>query len=46
MVSVRLADDLDDELEDLVSRGVFRDKTDALHEAVRMLAQRYDSIPS
>lgn len=41
-VSVRLSDELNEELDRMVEDGVFKDKTDAFHEAVRMLMLRYD----
>jgi Arc/MetJ-type ribon-helix-helix transcriptional regulator len=46
MLSVRLSDELNDKLEDLVDSGVFKDKTDSVHEAVRKLLKEYDSLPS
>ena len=36
MVSVRLADGLEENLEELVDSGNFKDKTDAFHEAVKI----------
>lgn len=44
MVSVRLADGLEENLDELVESGNFKDKTDAFHEAVRLLLIRYDGI--
>lgn len=44
MVSVRLADGLEEGLDELVESGNFKDKTDAFHEAVRMLLLRYDNL--
>lgn len=41
-VSVRLSDELNEELDRLVEEGVFKDKTDAFHEAVRLLLLKYD----
>lgn len=41
-VSVRLSDELNDELDRMVEEGLFKDKTDAFHEAVRMLLLQYD----
>lgn len=43
-VSVRMADGLNESVDELVDAGVFKDKTDAMHEAVRLLLLRYDSI--
>ena len=43
-VSIRLADGLNDDIEALVESGVFKDKTDAMHEAVRLLLLRYNGI--
>ena len=43
-VSVRLSDQLNDEVEKMVENGVFKDKTDAFHEAVRMLLLRYEDF--
>ena len=43
-VSVRLNDDLNDRLDELVEEGVFKNKTDAFHEAVRMVLMRYDGF--
>ena len=40
-VSVRLSDQLNDEVEKMVEEGVFKDKTDAFHEAVRLLLLNY-----
>jgi Arc/MetJ-type ribon-helix-helix transcriptional regulator len=40
-VSVRLSDRLDDEIEEMVERGVFKDKTDAFHESIRLLLREY-----
>lgn len=44
MVSVRLNDELNGELDEMVEDGVFKDKTDAMHEAVRLLMLRYDDF--
>lgn len=44
MVSVRLNEELNNELDEMVERGVFKDKTDAMHEAVRLLMLRYDDF--
>lgn len=41
-VSVRLSDELNDELDRMVESGLFKDKTDAFHEAVRLLLLNYD----
>ncbi len=41
-VSVRLSDELNDELDRMVEEGLFKDKTDAFHEAVRLLLLQYD----
>lgn len=41
-VSVRLSDELNDELDRLVEKGLFKDKTDAFHEAVRLLLLQYE----
>ena len=41
-VSVRLSDELNDELDRMVDEGLFKDKTDAFHEAVRLLLLQYD----
>ncbi len=41
-VSTRLGDTLNRELEDMVEQGIFKDKTDALHEAVRLLLKEYE----
>lgn len=43
-VSVRLSDQLNDEVEKMVEEGVFKDKTDAFHEAIRLLLLRYDGF--
>lgn len=43
-VSVRLSDDLNEELDRLVEEGVFKDKTDAFHEAVRLLLRDYQDF--
>ena len=43
-VSVRLSDNLNDELDRKVEEGVFKDKTDAFHEAVRLLLKQYDDF--
>lgn len=41
-VSVRLSDELNEEIDRLVEEGLFKDKTDAFHEAVRLLLLQYD----
>lgn len=43
-VSVRLSDQLNDEVEKMVEEGVFKDKTDAFHEAIRLLLLRYEEF--
>lgn len=43
-VSVRLSDHLNEELDQMVEDGVFKDKTDAFHEAVRLLLQNYQDF--
>ena len=43
-VSVRLSDQLNDEVEKMVEQGIFKDKTDAFHEAVRLLLLKYDGF--
>ena len=43
-VSVRLSDSLNDELEKMVEEGIFKDKTDAFHEAVRLLIMNYQDL--
>ena len=43
-VSVRLSDQLNDELEKMVDQGLFKDKTDAFHEAIRLLLLKYDGF--
>lgn len=43
-VSVRLSDQLNDEIEKMVEEGVFKGKTDAFHEAVRLLLLRYEGF--
>lgn len=43
-VSVRLSDALNEELDDMVEEGLFKDKTDAFHEAVRLLLLQYDEF--
>ena len=43
-VSVRLSDKLNDRLDEMVEKGIFKDKTDAFHEAVRLLMLRYDDF--
>lgn len=40
-VSVRLSDELNEEIDRMVENGVFKDKTDAFHEAVRLLLLKY-----
>jgi Arc/MetJ-type ribon-helix-helix transcriptional regulator len=44
MVSVRLNDELNEELDNMVQEGLFKDKTDAFHEAIRLLMLRYDGF--
>lgn len=44
MISVRLSDDLNRSLDKMVEEGLFKDKTDAMHEAVRTLMLRYDDF--
>ncbi len=41
-VSVRLSDEINDRLDRMVEQGLFKDKTDAFHEALRLLLLRYD----
>jgi Arc/MetJ-type ribon-helix-helix transcriptional regulator len=43
-VSVRLSDRLNDEIDRKVENGVFKDKTDAIHEAVRLLLMQYNDF--
>jgi len=43
-VSVRLSDKLNDELDRKVENGVFKNRTDAFHEAVRLLLKEYDDF--
>ncbi|MFB6204804.1 MAG: ribbon-helix-helix domain-containing protein [Candidatus Nanohaloarchaea archaeon] len=43
-VSVRLSDRLNEKLDEMVEKGVFKDRTDAFHEAVRLLMLRYDDF--
>lgn len=43
-VSVRLSDELNDEIDSMVEEGLFKDKTDAFHEAVRLLMLQYDDF--
>ncbi len=43
-VSVRLSDRLNEELDQMVEEGLFKDKTDAFHEAVRLLLKEYDDL--
>ncbi len=43
-VSVRLSDELNDELDRMVEEGLFKDKTDAFHEAIRLLLLQYDDF--
>lgn len=43
-VSVRLSDELNEELDRKVEEGLFKDKTDAFHEAVRLLIREYDDL--
>lgn len=40
-VSVRLSDELNEEIDRMVEKGLFKDKTDAFHEAVRLLMLQY-----
>ncbi len=41
-VSVRLSDELNQKIDEMVEKGLFKDKTDAFHEAVRLLLLNYD----
>ncbi len=41
-VSVRLSDELNEEIDRMVEEGLFKDKTDAFHEAVRLLLLQYE----
>lgn len=43
-VSVRLEDQLNKELDRMVEEGLFKDKTDAFHEAVRLLMLKYQDV--
>lgn len=43
-VSVRLSDRLNEEIERMVEQGLFKDKTDAFHEAVRLLMLKYRDV--
>lgn len=43
-VSVRLSDELNRKLDSKVEEGVFKDKTDAMHEAVRNLLKEYNEL--
>lgn len=43
-VSVRLSDELNEEIDRMVEEGLFKDKTDAFHEAVRLLLKQYDGF--
>lgn len=43
-VSVRLSDKLNRKLDSKVEEGVFKDKTDAMHEAVRKLLKDYNEL--
>jgi len=43
-VSVRLSDRLNEELDQMVEEGLFKDKTDAFHEAVRLLLKEYNDL--
>ena len=43
-VSVRLSDQLNDEVEKMVEEGLFKDKTDAFHEAIRLLLLKYEGF--
>ena len=43
-VSVRLSDNLNEEIDLMVEEGLFKDKTDAFHEAVRLLLKEYDDL--
>ncbi|MFB6116538.1 MAG: type II toxin-antitoxin system ParD family antitoxin [Candidatus Nanosalina sp.] len=43
-VSVRLSDELNEKIEGKVEEGVFKDKTDAMHEAIRKLLREYNEL--
>ena len=43
-VSVRLSERLNQEIDYMVEEGIFKDKTDAFHEAVRLLLKEYDDL--
>jgi len=43
-VSVRLSDNLNEELDRKVENGVFKNRTDAFHEAVRLLLKEYSDF--
>ena len=43
-VSVRLSDSLNEELDRKVENGVFKNKTDAFHEAIRLLLKEYNDF--
>jgi Arc/MetJ-type ribon-helix-helix transcriptional regulator len=43
-VSVRLSDKLNEEVDRMVDEGLFKDKTDAFHEAVRLLIMNYKDL--
>jgi len=43
-VSVRLSDQLNEELDRMVEEGMFKDKTDAFHEAIRLLLLQYQGF--
>lgn len=43
-VSIRLSDSLNEEIERKVENGVFKNKTDAFHEAVRLLLKEYNNF--
>ena len=45
-VSVRLDDELNSRLDSMVEEGIFKDRTDAIHEAVRTLMLKYDRLDS
>lgn len=44
MVSIRLSDELNQSLDKMVEQGIFKDKTDAMHEAVRTMMLKYDDF--
>lgn len=43
-VSIRLSEQLNSKLDRKVEEGIFKDKTDAMHEAVRLLLKDYGEI--